>query len=454
MSQTTGMVLSQAELDEAVKLLQGLIRIDTTNPPGNEGKCAEYLKASFERNGVECEVIGEAGRENAVAKIKGAKKKPRLLFLSHTDVVPATNVGTWKHPPFSGEIEGKWIYGRGACDDKFDAATQAMALILTRRHNITLNGTLVYVSVSDEEVNAGGAEWLTSNVPSKVASEYVVGEGGGPPAKIGTRTVYKVSTGEKGLVWLRLTGRGRAGHGSVPTLADNANIKMARAFLNLSNLKTKVRLHGDVAAEVKLVTSGLFGEKRGSKLIKSYLNPRGLDKLLHKIRLKDEETSEGLRALTRMTISPNVIGGGTETNVIPGECRGQVDIRLLPGQGRDEVIRTVEKCVKGLGIKVEVYQYCPASISPSNTPFYEAIRSTLTGLSTKCAIVPQVSAGMSDSRFWRKLGSVVYGCVPMSPETKLADVARGVHAANERVDIPSLSFGTTFLCRLAPRVLN
>lgn len=446
--------VSSAELDEAVNLLQGLVRIDTTNPPGNEGKCAEYLKACFESNGIECDVIGELGRENAVAKISGAKGKPRLLFLSHTDVVPAASVGTWKHPPFAGDVEGKWIYGRGACDDKFDAAVLAMALILIKRHNVAFNGTLLYASVSDEEVDGRGAEWLTTNVPSEVASEYVVGEGGGPPIKIGNTKAYKISTGEKGLVWLKLTAKGRAGHGSIPTLADNANIKMAKVFLNLSNLKTKVALRKDVASEIKMVTSGLFGEKQGSKLVKKYLNADSLDVLLNRIAAKDKQIAEGLRSLTRMTISPNVIHGGTETNVIPGMCEGKIDIRLIPGEDREDAVRTVRRCVKGLDMEVDAYHYSAVSISPSETSFYDAIRSTLTELAPRCITVPQISTGMSDSRFWRKLGSVVYGCVPLSPETNLADISPGVHGPDERIDIPSLEFGTKFLVTLAPRVLS
>jgi acetylornithine deacetylase/succinyl-diaminopimelate desuccinylase-like protein len=454
MSKSSDVAITSAELAEATSLLQDLIRIDTTNPPGNEGKAAEYLKARFESNGIDCEVIGEPGRENAVAKITGAKEKPRLLLLSHTDVVPAENVGTWKHPPFSGVVEGNWVYGRGACDDKFDGAVQAMALILMKRHNVDFAGTLLYASVSDEEVDGRGAEWLTTNVPSKVASEYVVGEGGGPPFKIGERKAYRISTGEKGLVWLKLTAKGRAGHGSIPTLADNANIKMAKAFLNLSKLKTKITVHEDVAAEIKTVTTGIFGEKNGPRLAKNYLNARSLDKLLDKISSEDKHIAEGLRSLTRMTISPNVIHGGTETNVIPGACEGKVDIRLIPGQDSDDAVRTVRECVKGLDMEVDAYQYSAVSISPSNTPFYDAIHSTLAELAPGCMIVPQISTGMSDSRFWRKLGSIVYGCVPLSPETKLADISPGVHGPNERIDIPSLEFGTRFLCKLIPRVLS
>lgn len=446
--------LTSSELQEAVSFLTDLIRIDTTNPPGNESRAAEYLKACFERNGINCDVIGEPGRENAVARVNGAKEKPRLMFLSHTDVVPAANVGTWKYPSFSGEIEGNWVYGRGACDDKFDATAQAMALIILRRRKVQLDGTLLYASVADEEVNGRGAAWLTSNETSKVESEYVVGEGGGPPIMIGSEKAYIISTGEKGLVWLKLISKGKAGHGSIPTLADNANIKMAKVFQNLSDFKTKITIPDDVDVEIRSAVTGLFGEVQGAELIDRYLDVHHLDELLNRIASKDKEIAEGLRALTRMTISPNVIHGGTETNVIPGVCEGKVDIRLVPGQIDDDAIRTVTECAKGFDVEVNAYQYSPVSMSPSNTRFYQIISSTMTELAPGCVTLPQMSTGMSDSRFWRKLGSVVYGCVPMSPGTRLSDISPGVHGANERIDIPSLKFATEFLCLLAPRVLS
>jgi acetylornithine deacetylase/succinyl-diaminopimelate desuccinylase-like protein len=281
-----------------------------------------------------------------------------------------------------------------------------------------------------------------------------VGEGGGPPIKIGNTKVYMIATGEKGLVWVKLTAKGRAGHGSIPTLADNANLKMVRAFLNLSNFKSKIRVHADIAPQIRTVATGLFGEKEASKLTRRYLNARGLDKLLDRIASKDRQIAETMRSLTRMTISPNVIHGGTETNVIPGVCEGKVDIRLIPGQDKEDAVRTVKHCVQGLDVEVDAYHYTAVSISPSNTPFYDAVHSTITELVPGSITMPQISSGMSDSRFWRKLGSIVYGFVPMSPETKAADISPGVHGSNERVDIPSIEFATTFLTMLGPRVFS
>jgi len=441
-------------LDEVIGLFQGLIRIDTTNPPGNEGKAAEYLKAHFERNDVDCEVIGEPGRESAVAKVTGRREKPRLLFESHTDVVPAGGVGEWVHPPFSAEVEGNWVYGRGACDDKFDVAVQAMSLILLRRQNVKLNGTLLYAAVADEEVFGSGAAWLTKSVPEKVASEYVIGEGGGPPIQFGSQKAYRITVGEKGLAWFKLTARGKGGHGSTPTLAENANVTMAKAFVNLSSFKTKITIVDEVAREIRAAVKGFFGEEQGSKMLDAYLNEARLDTLVDAIVPKDREFAEELRALTRMTISPNVINGGTQPNVIPGTCEGKVDIRLVPGQDRNDATQVVKECIRGLNIDLDISEYTDASLSPPDTRFYDVLQTALNELAPGCSTFPQLSTGMSDSRFWRALGSIVYGCVPTSPDVKLADISPGVHGPNERMNIESLEFATKFLCKVAATVLT
>jgi acetylornithine deacetylase/succinyl-diaminopimelate desuccinylase-like protein len=445
---------SSADLNDTIRLFQDLVKIDTTNPPGNESKAAEFLKNEFEKNGIASDVLGVPGRESVIAKIKGSKEKPRLLLLSHTDVVPAVNVGEWAHSPFAAEIEGNWIYGRGACDDKFDAAVQAITLILLKRQGIELNGSLLYASVSDEEVLGTGAEWLTKNVPEKVTAEYVVGEGGGAPIQLRSGKLYPITIGEKGLAWLRLTAAGTAGHGSVPTLADNANVVMAKAFTKLAALKTEIAVVPEVAEGIGTAAREFLSNGQTLREPVEQLNGIELEVLLDKIAASNREVAEELRALTRMTISPNIIRGGTETNVIPGTCVGKLDVRLLPGQDQNYAIRIVRECIQGLNIEVEIEQFNDASISSSNTSFYDAIRLTMEENAPGCLVCPVLGAGMSDSRHWRALGSIVYGCVPASPNTKLSDIRSGVHGPNERMNIDSLEFATKFLCNLSARVLK
>jgi acetylornithine deacetylase/succinyl-diaminopimelate desuccinylase-like protein len=291
-------------------------------------------------------------------------------------------------------------------------------------------------------------------MPEKVTAEYVVGEWGEPPIQLGKQKVYWITTGEKGLAWFKLTAKGKAGHGSIPTLANNASVMMAKAFINLSNLKTKVVIIDEVARAIRAAVTAFFGENEGSKIIDSQLNELGVDTILDTIASKDKETAEELRALTRMTISPNVIIGGTETNVIPGTCEGKVDIRLMPGQNRNYSTEIVKECVQGLDIDLDIIDYTDASLSTSSTKFYDVIEATMEELAPGCSVLPRLSTGMSDSRFWRSLGSIAYGCVPMSPDVRLADVLPGVHGVNERMNTKSLGFATQFLCDVATRVLS
>jgi len=155
-----------------------------------------------------------------------------------------------------------------------------------------------------------------------------------------------------------------------------------------------------------------------------------------------------------MTISPNVIKGGTQPNVIPGTCEGKVDIRLVPGQDRNDATRVVKECVRGLDVDLDISEYTDASLSPSDTRFYDVLQTALRELAPGCDTFPHLSTGMSDSRFWRALGSIVYGCVPTSPDIKLADISPGVHGPNERMNIESLQFATKFLSKVAGKVLS
>jgi acetylornithine deacetylase/succinyl-diaminopimelate desuccinylase-like protein len=229
---------------------------------------------------------------------------------------------------------------------------------------------------------------------------------------------------------------------------------MAKAFVKLSSLKTEVTIMDEVAQSIKAVVTGFLGEEQGSKTLEAYLNERDIDTMLDAIALKDKEVAEELRSVTRMTVSPNVIKGGTETNVIPSISEGKVDIRLMPGQDRDYAMRIVKEALSGLTVDLETLDYTRASISPSNTEFYDAIHMTLKEMALGCSAFPQLSSGMSDSRFWRALGSTVYGCVPNSPEIRLADVEPGIHGPNERMNIESLEFATKFLCNVAFKVLS
>jgi acetylornithine deacetylase/succinyl-diaminopimelate desuccinylase-like protein len=377
-----------------------------------------------------------------------------LLLLSHTDVVPVTDPSRWKHPPFSAIIEGEWLYGRGSCDDKFDAAVEAMAMILLKRRGIKLNGTLIYAATADEEAGAQyGCGWLVKNIPNKVKAEYVLNEGGGNPVKIGGRIFYMIGFGEKGVCGFKLKARGKAGHGSIPTLADNANLKMAEAFIRLSKSKPDIVILPEVREALIDFGSALMGD-RGERIVKDMATPEKVDALLSQIAPMERELAETARALTRMTISPNVIHGGNKVNVIPDLCEAEVDTRVLPGQDGKYAVGVIQKAIEGTGVEIESTRYKASSASPMKTTFISTLSEILKRHAGEVTLVPQLNTGMTDSLFFRQIGAEAYGFIPTAPTQNFREILSGVHGDNEKIDVPSIEFATRYLLDAAQEVLK
>ncbi|MGB9904073.1 MAG: M20 family metallopeptidase, partial [Desulfotomaculales bacterium] len=222
------------------EILAGLIRINTVNPPGNETAAARYLKEIFDAAGIPGEIIeAEKGRGNFLARLGKGERK--LLFLSHTDVVPAGE--NWDFDPFGGEIKDGVVCGRGALDCKGLAAAEAFAVLRLAREEAPLSGTLIFAATADEEKGgAGGVKYLLTSCPEKLRADFAVNEGAEEPVCLNGRTVNFIQTGEKGTAWSTLRAKGRACHGSVPTLGDNAVLKMARALAALGQYRPRVHL--------------------------------------------------------------------------------------------------------------------------------------------------------------------------------------------------------------------
>jgi acetylornithine deacetylase/succinyl-diaminopimelate desuccinylase-like protein len=448
------LAFSKDDLAEATKLLQDLVRIDTTNPPGNEGKASEFLKSVFDKERIECEVVGPKERESFIARLPGKTGKPRLLLLSHTDVVPVTDPSRWKYPPFSGTIEGEWLYGRGSCDDKFDAAVEAMAMILLKRLGVKLNGTLIYAATADEEAGAQyGCGWLIKSVPDRVKAEYVLNEGGGNPVKLGGKIFYMIGFGEKGVCGFKLKAKGKAGHGSIPTLADNANLKMAEAFIKLSRFRPDIVILPEVKEALIEYGRALMGDQ-GERIVREMATPEKIDTLLGQVASMEREMAETARALTRMTISPNVIRGGNKVNVIPDICEAEVDTRVLPGQDEKYAVNVIQKAIEGTGVEIESTRYKASSASPMKTPFIDTLSQILKRHAGEVTIVSQLNTGMTDSLFFRQLGAEAYGFIPTAPTQDFKEILPGVHGNNEKIDIPSIEFATKYLLDVTQEVLK
>src|SRR5213083_3560767 len=249
------MAVATALRQEVTELLQGLIRIDTTNPPGNETAAAELLRDYLEDSGVECELYAKIPeRANLVARIRGRGDGPSLLFLSHTDVVLA-DAAEWSADPFGGELRDGEVWGRGALDMKGQVAASAVAMATLAREGFEPAGDLIFVATADEEVGAGfGAQWLCEAHPDAVRCDYLINEGSGERLELGGKPFYMCSVAEKMSAPFRLRVRGRSGHASMPGIADNALVKAAPMITKLGEYVPDRRLTPEVEALLETVT--------------------------------------------------------------------------------------------------------------------------------------------------------------------------------------------------------
>jgi acetylornithine deacetylase/succinyl-diaminopimelate desuccinylase-like protein len=419
-------------------ILSDLIRIESVNPPGGEIGVATHLKRLFDEQKIPNEIIESGpGRASFIATLGEGKRS--LLYLSHEDVVPVSD--GWSFSPFSGDIKDGFVYGRGALDCKGLVAAEAFAMINLAR-TARLKGKLIFVAAADEETGGKmGAQYLAEHFPDKLRADFVINEGAEAPVSINGKPCHFISVGEKGPSWLKLKTKGVAGHGSVPYLPNNAVAKMSRVLNDLANYKPRVVMTPEVKHLIQSIAE-LAG-------FQQEVNENNLDSLLS--YLKDGSLSAYLRAITRMTISPNVVHGGVKTNIVPDSCQADVDIRILPGQNKKYVLDELKSILDG--VEIETIQYHAPSLTSADTDAYRLITDTLKECIGEMPILPTICAGATDSRYTRAIGVPSYGIGMMTYKIDPAMKA-SVHGKDEKLDIESLRIKTEFLIRLAKKYLG
>ncbi len=440
--------------EEATDFLSGLIRVNTTNPPGNETAAAKYVAKSLEKDGFKCELFeSAAGRGSVVTRLKGASLKPSLLLLSHLDVV-AANPKEWSVDPFSGLVKDGFVWGRGALDMKGMTAIEVMVLKLLKRNNVKLKGDVILAATADEEKGGeAGAGWLVRNHPDKVRADCVLNEGGGMAMKIDGKNMFTINTAEKGILWFKVKAGGTPGHGSVPGAADNAILRMNRVVEELGGYRSKILLLPTVKQYIGEIA-------RSSKLrdLPGLLqNPMKSDQILDKLAQEDKYLAEELRARLRMTVTPTMINGGVKENIIPSECEAVFDCRVLPGQSPTEALGEIKGLLKDAGLDkltFEIIQANEPSESSLGTSLYRLITDVLKEFESGCRVAPVMLTGGTDSRFFRKLGSVCYGFHPVRPETSYSEMQETIHGIDERISTENLVFGTSVLYNVVERFMT
>ncbi|MEM1565082.1 MAG: M20/M25/M40 family metallo-hydrolase [Candidatus Bathyarchaeia archaeon] len=441
---------------EVTALLSDLIRINTTNPPGNETRAAKYLAETLEKEGFECEVLESApGRGNIITRLKGTGEKPNLLLLSHLDVV-AANPKEWSVDPFSGLVKDGFVWGRGAMDMKSMTAMEVMVMKLLKRNGVKLKGDVILAATADEEKGGEyGAGWLVRNHPEKVKADYVINEGGGQAIPVNGKNVFTIQTAEKGILWFKVKAKGRPGHGSVPGAADNAILRMNKVVDRLGNYRAEIMLTPTVKQFLTVMAEENKEAREALKLLLQ--NPAKADEILDKLAQKDKAMAEELRAMLRMTIAPTIIHGGVKENIIPSECEAVFDCRILPGQTTDEALNRIKELLKNVALEkleFEIIQANEPSESPMNTPLYRLMVETLKEFEPNCAVAPILLTGGTDSRFFRRLGAACYGFQPTLSDLPYGEILKMVHGIDERISINNLVFGTSVLYNVVEKFMT
>jgi len=415
--------------DEAVGLLQQLLRLNTVNPPGNETIAAELLRDYLAASGVDSELYARTPeRANLVARLRGGEG-PSLAFLCHTDTVVA-DPGEWERDPWSGELVADEVWGRGALDMKNQVAASAVALASLAREGFKPPGDLVFVATADEEVGkAFGLQWLCEHHPDAVRVDYAVNEGAGERVRLGGETYYLCASAEKMSAPFRLRVRGRSGHASMPGIADNALVKAAGLIEALAAYRPEPQIGPEVAGFLEAV---LGEQPQPGEVLKRL---RGIDPL----------AVELIEPLLAFTLSPTMISASERRNVIPGICEVVVDRRLLPGQTPEDVEPIVRRMLGEGNYELETIERWGGTRSPLDTPLWSAIESWVEDAEPGAKLAPFCCAGFTDSHWLRvAFGTVAYGFFPMKVmEPELA--ARLIHSANERVHVDDLGLGVEFL---------
>lgn len=418
---------------EAVEHLQQYLRIDTTNPPGNETAGAKFLQSLLEKEAVRCAIFeAKPGRGNLYAYIDmGGKKRP-LILLNHIDVVPAER-RYWKEDPFSGVVKDGEIWGRGATDSKNLAIAQLMSLLLVKRAKIKLNRPLIFLAVADEEAGTGvGAEWITKNHPELVSkAEFVLNEGSVIHMQGAKVAYYGVSPAEKAVCWLELRASGPAGHGAFPPLEPTAPQKLTSGLARILEFHPEIHIVPAVEkffADISKLETGVRKAKFAT-IRESVKDPAFAQELLK---------TPYYGAIIRNTVALTSLNTPiSKVNVIPSEATATLDCRLLPGESAADFVSKLQKMVEGTGVEIRPISLGESSSSPVNTDLYKAI-AKIAGQYDKGALVTTpLLASSTDSVYFRKLGITSYGFEPF----KLTEEQELGHAHNERIAVTSFVGG-------------
>ncbi len=425
----------------AADRLAAYVRVNTTNPPGREIRGADFLGGLLDEAGIDYEIVESApGRANLWARLPATtgRKEPGLVLLNHIDVVGA-NAEYWSVDPFAGVVRDGFVWGRGAADTKGLGIAQLQAFLALAASDAERNRDVILMATADEEAGGFyGAGWMVQyrrDVFDGVG--FVLNEGGGG-VLYGDDTLFVVEVTQKVPVWLRVKASGRSGHGAVPR-AETAVTRVVRAGHRIATSPFAPRVIEPVAA----MFAGI-APYQPMHLREHYANIRSA--------VQDPEFLAGLQianpadhALLRDTCSLTTLVGSDMINVVPREAAIELDCRLLPDADIDEFVALIETMINDAAVSVERIMSFTPSVTSTKTDLFDALTTVTARRFPDSSILPGVSTGFTDSRFFRDIGVNAYGFAPFLSDP---DVPLGLHGADERLSIENLEDGTRTLIDL------
>lgn len=431
--------------DRAVALLQEYLRINTTNPPGDEGPAAEFLEAILAGSGVKAKILTSPdGRPNLVARLKG-KKGSALALMHHMDVVPCDET-KWSVDPFGGEVKDGHIWGRGAIDMKGQGLMQVLAFcelaeaVESGERELDRDALLVAVS-DEEEAGADGAGWLVSTHPAEVECAELLTEGGaGLRDALPGVDAFACAMTEKSFLWLRLLADGEPGHGSVPP-DDQAIVKILDLMAELRKISRRLHMSPPVARLFSSLADA--GDAKLKAAIRAATSPAGPAVL----PLIAKQLGSAQQALLRDTISITQVQAGYKSNVIPGSASATIDCRLLPDTDPDAYLKKLRAIAASHDVRIEEIDIGTSGGISEPGELYRALEAACGREAPTARFVQSVSPGFTDSRFWRNAGT---SCLGLLPSLLTSELLATIHGDDERIPVDEYLRG----CRITAEVLR
>jgi acetylornithine deacetylase/succinyl-diaminopimelate desuccinylase-like protein len=436
-----GMAARPPISEEGVKTLQEYLRINTTNPPGNEMLTAKFLKKILDKEGIKNQIFDLGNnRANLYAILKGNGSKKPLVMMHHMDVVPA-DPKYWSVPPFSGKIVKGEIYGRGAIDIKGKGIVDLMTMINLKRNRVPLKRDLIFLAVADEEVSSIGSKWMIKNKADLVKNaEYLFDEGETVfEDEKGNVSHFFVGIGEKSPLWLNLTFTGKPGHGSVP-ISDSSVNRALQAANRILEYSKNMAFHvvPGIEESIKVDFKGDMTKFPGFEKDLS-------TSLKNKLFLEELAKDPGYNALLRNTISITGMKGSDKINIIPNEASLSLDCRLIPGIEKEDFLNELKKVINDPTVKIRVDEFYSAKYSRSDTEYMRVLEQLAKKMNKDAKIVPTIFTSSTDSSLYRALGINVYGFEAYPLDDEISDTA---HGNNERIKVKNIKAGIDILTEI------